>query len=96
MRTVEISEATASLSDYAREARKGTLVVTRRGKPVAAVVPVEGMDLESLALSTSRDFIALIERSRASYRESGGVVSLNEVRAKYGVKPKVTRPRKAR
>jgi len=53
------------------------------------------MDLESLALSTSRDFIALIERSRASYRESGGV-SLNEVRAKYGVKPKVTRQRKAR
>jgi len=95
MRTVEISEATASLSDYAREARKGTLVVTRRGKPVAAVVPVEGMDLESLALSTSRDFIALIERSRASYRKSGGV-SLSEVRAKYGVKPKVTRPRKAR
>ena len=95
MRTVEISEATASLSDYAREARKGTLVVTRRGKPVAAVVPVEGMDLESLSLSTSPDFIALIERSRASYRESGGV-SLREVRAKYGVKPKVTRHRKAR
>ena len=95
MRTVEITEATGSLSEYAREARKGTLVVTRRGKPVAAVVPVEGMDLESLSLSTNPDFIALIGRSRASYRATGGL-SLEQVRQKYGIRPKAARRRKAR
>lgn len=94
IRTIELAEATGSLSEYAREARKGTLVVTRRGKPVAAVVPVEGIDLESLSLSTDRDFIRLIERSRASCRATGGL-SLEEVRRRYGFKPKTQR-RKAR
>lgn len=95
MRTVEITEATGPLSEYARKARKGALVVTRRGKPVAAVVPVGGMDLESLSLSTNPDFIALIERSRARYRATGGL-SLEDVREKYGIKPRAARRRKVR
>ena len=49
------------------------MVVTRRGQPVAVVVAVEGLDLETLSLSTSADFIALIEKSRASYRANGGL-----------------------
>ncbi len=95
MKTVKIAEATGSLSDYAREAHKGALVVTRRGKPVAAVVSVEGVDLESLSLSTNPEFIALIERSRASYRATGGL-SLEEARRKLGIKPKAARRRRAR
>lgn len=69
--------------------------MTRRGKPVAAVVPVGGMDLESLSLATNPDFIALIERSRARYRATGGL-SLEDVRQKYGIKPRAPRRRKAR
>ncbi len=61
--------------------------MTRRGKPVAAVVAIGGLDLETLSLSTNPSFIALIEKSRASYRANGGV-SLDEVRRRYGLKPK--------
>ena len=58
-----------------------------------AGVPVEGLDLETLSLSSSADFIALIERSRASYRANGGQ-SLDEVRHRYGLRPKATGRRK--
>ena len=55
MRTVDISEATGSLSEYARQIRRGPVVVTRRGKPVAVVVAVKGLDLETaLAVHQSR------------------------------------------
>jgi hypothetical protein len=35
---MDLAEATAPLSKYASQAQKGTVVVTRRGKPLAAVV----------------------------------------------------------
>lgn len=90
MKSVEIGEATRALCDYAREAHGETLVVTRRGRPVAAVVPIRGVDMESLALSTNADFMTLIERARASYKATGGV-SLEEMRRKWGAAPKRAR-----
>jgi len=87
MRTVDIAEATGSLSEYARQIRRGPVVVTRRGKPVAVVVAVKGVDLETVSLSTNPDFIALMERSRASYRATGGL-SLDQVRRRYGLRAK--------
>jgi len=95
MRTVDIAEATGSLSEYARQIQRGPVVVTRRGRPVAVVVAVEGLDLETLSLSTNPDFIALIERSRASYRATGGV-SLDQVRHRYGLRSKAVRARATR
>lgn len=44
MKTVEMAEATAPLSEYARRARKGTVVVTRPGKPFGAVVALASDD----------------------------------------------------
>ena len=79
MKTIEIAEATGSLRTYARLARKGPVVVTERGKPVAAVVPLEDSDIESLSLSSNPDFVALIERSRAECTPGSGI-STTEIR----------------
>ena len=69
MKTVEMAEATASLSEYARKARKETLIVTRRGKPVAALMPVDARtDLENLVVTTHPTFRAIVERSEARYK----------------------------
>lgn len=95
MRTVDIAEATGSLSEYARQIRRGPVVVTRRGRPLAVVVAVQGLDLETLSLSTNPDFIALIERSRASYRANGGL-SLDQVRRRHGLRAKAARSRATR
>jgi prevent-host-death family protein len=94
MKSVEIGKAKGALADYARDAQHETLVVTRRGRPVAAVVPIRGVDMESLALSTNPDFIGLIERARARYKATGGV-SLEEMRRRWGAE-RTPRKRRAR
>ena len=66
MKVVEKEEATAALGAYAEEVANGPVVVTDKGKPVAVLVPLENADVETVALSTNRQFIELIERSRAS------------------------------
>jgi prevent-host-death family protein len=84
-RSVEIAEAHASLAEIAREARDGPIVLTEGGKPIAAVVPIEDTDLESLSLATNPDFIALIQRSRARHAAEGGTSS-DEMRRRLGLK----------
>ncbi len=70
-----MTEATAPLADYAEEAGQGTVVVTRQGMPVAAVVPVDGADLETLSLATNPDFLTMIEHSRARCPAGSGISS---------------------
>jgi antitoxin (DNA-binding transcriptional repressor) of toxin-antitoxin stability system len=79
MKTVEIAEATHPLADYILEAQAEPLVVTDQGIPAALILPLANVDLESIALSTNPDFIALIERARARAREEG-TISAAEMR----------------
>jgi uncharacterized protein (DUF433 family)/antitoxin (DNA-binding transcriptional repressor) of toxin-antitoxin stability system len=65
MKTIDIADATASLAQYARANRRETLVVIRRGRPIAALMPVSTpADVESFQVSSSPRFQALIEESR--------------------------------
>jgi antitoxin (DNA-binding transcriptional repressor) of toxin-antitoxin stability system len=73
MRTLELANATAPLAEYAQGASKEPVVVTVGGKPVAAVVPIQNADLETVTLSTYPQFLALIERSRSRQKTEGGI-----------------------
>lgn len=84
MRTVDIGQAADSLPEYGRGKRGETWVLTRRGRPVAAVVPLDDEDYFSMRLASDPRFIQIIERSRARYQATGGV-SLAEMRRKHGV-----------
>ena len=75
MKTLELTKATAPLADYALEVNKEPVIVTKDGKPVAALVAVENADLETVTLSTHPQFLALIERSRARQKAEGGISS---------------------
>ena len=75
MKVVEKADAMRSLADYAGEIDSGPVVVTSQGRPVAALVPIENADLETVALSTNRQFLDLIERSRTRLRAEGGISS---------------------
>lgn len=75
MRVIELSEARGTLAEYAEKVQDEPLVITQDGKPVAMLAAVDDMDLESISLSTNPDFLALLERSRASLREHGGIPS---------------------
>jgi antitoxin (DNA-binding transcriptional repressor) of toxin-antitoxin stability system len=94
MKAVEITDAT--LADYGRRPRKDTWVLTRRGKPVAAVVPISSeADLETFGLSHDPRFIEILNRSWASYKKDGGI-SLEDMRRRHAPGRKVSRRRKAR
>lgn len=86
MKTIELSEATGPLSEYAERAHGEALVVTERGRPVAALVPVEELDLESLSLGTNPEFLALIEESRSRCRAGTGI-STDEMRTRLAARP---------
>ena len=90
MRRVEMTEATGSLSEYAKSAQKEAVVVTRHGKPFAAVVPLDAEEWEDFVVSKHPEFIRIIRRSEARYRAEGGI-SLEAMRRKYGLEPKAKR-----
>ena len=79
MKAIEISEASGALSDYAKELGEEILVVISNKKPIAALVSLKNVDRESLALSTSPDFIAIIQAAREEFR-SGQKLSLEEMK----------------
>jgi antitoxin (DNA-binding transcriptional repressor) of toxin-antitoxin stability system len=64
MKTLALSTASRSLAEYASELDDEVVVLTKRNRPFAAIVPLRNVDRESLALSTHPGFLALIERSR--------------------------------
>jgi prevent-host-death family protein len=83
MKVVEKVQATATLAAYMEDVGNGPLVVTHQGKPVAVLMPIENADLETVALSTNRQFIELVERSRARVRAEGAVSS-EAMRRRFG------------
>jgi antitoxin (DNA-binding transcriptional repressor) of toxin-antitoxin stability system len=86
MRAVEISEAAISLTEYGRKRRGETLVLVRKGKPVAAVVPLDEEDYFSMRLANNPEFIEIIERSRESARKYG-TIPLAEIERELDIKP---------
>ena len=79
MRKIEINQATSPLGQYARELEHGPLVLTEDGHAIAALLPIDDSDLESLRLSLSPRFQAVIEQARAEFRD-GSSLSSDEVR----------------
>lgn len=93
MKTLEIGKATGSLAQYAKAVRKGPVIVTRRGRPLAALMPIENTDVETATLSTHPQFLALIERARVRYQKQGGISS-SALRRRLDLKPAPSRRRR--
>jgi antitoxin (DNA-binding transcriptional repressor) of toxin-antitoxin stability system len=75
VRRVDVTDATESLATYVRKVGAGPVVVTDAGQPVAALVILENTDLETVSLSTDPEFMELIQSSRASQTQRGGLSS---------------------
>jgi antitoxin (DNA-binding transcriptional repressor) of toxin-antitoxin stability system len=94
MKTLALSTASRSLAEYASELDDEVVLLIKRNRPIAAIVPLRNVDRETLALSTHPGFLALIERSRREVA-AGKTLSLAEMRAAL-TKPEPTpstRPR---
>ncbi len=79
MKTIEITKATKPLSAYAKELDNEILVITSNKKPIAAMVSLENVDMESLSLSTNSEFMEIIEKSRKEFK-LGKKLSLDEIK----------------
>ncbi len=75
MNIIEIKDAKDSLRDYAERMKDDPIVITEHGRPIAALLPLENIDIETASLSTNPEFIALIERSRQRQTAEGGISS---------------------
>jgi len=80
MKTIELSQATRPLAEYASDLGTEAIVLTTKDEPVAALVSLKGVDRESLALSTSPEFLEIIAEARREIRR-GETLSLEEMKA---------------
>lgn len=80
MKVVAVREAKQQLSGHIDTAQKERVLITRRGKPAALVIGVEGHDFEDVLLMQNPRFWALIEARRKE-----PTVSLAEVRKRFGL-----------
>jgi PHD/YefM family antitoxin component YafN of YafNO toxin-antitoxin module len=86
MITLNKSDAHASLADYVDQIDDDPIVVMVNDKPVAVLLPLENIDLETLSLSMSPKFRAIIERSRLRDETEGRLAS-HEVRRMFETEP---------
>jgi len=75
-----------SILDQAAESEEA-VVVASDGKPVAALMPIEDADMETISLSTNPKFLRIIERSRKRQQKGGGISS-EEMRKRLGIRRK--------
>jgi antitoxin (DNA-binding transcriptional repressor) of toxin-antitoxin stability system len=83
MTKVEFKNAPRPLSEYPKT-RKAAVVLYKRGKPFAAVIPLRNADDETLALSTNRKFLKIIDMSRARVKREG-TISPGKLRRRLGL-----------
>jgi hypothetical protein len=83
MRVLPLEETTLTVPDLAELVKEGPLLLTRNGQPWMTVKDVSGSDWESISLASNPRFMDLIEQSRRSYREKGGI-RLEDIRRELG------------
>ncbi len=79
MKRINLSSADRPLAEYAAALRDEIVLLTKRNRAVAAIVPLKNVDRESLALSHHPEFLELIAQSRADFA-AGRKLSLGEMR----------------
>ncbi len=72
MKFANIRELKNKTSEILREAKKGDVVITSRGKPTALITAVTEEDFEDYLLEKSPKFQKALEDARLEYQEKGG------------------------
>lgn len=74
MKIASIADVKAQLSAYIKATEEELVVITRNGKPVAMMLPIEDeAELERMILAYSKQFQGILQRSRDALKQSGGI-----------------------
>ena len=94
MKVIPLERTALTLPEAAEMARGELVILTRRGKPLAAIKHLSEADWEALAVGSDPQFQALIADARRSLEEEGGV-RLEDLRQELDLPAKRrSRPRK--
>ena len=83
MKTIELSEVSA-LTPHVQPGSHELVIVTQNGHTIAAILPADDQDVESLLLSVNPRFQAVLDRSQRRLESEGGLSSA-EVRGRLGL-----------
>ena len=61
MKLIDLKQAKARLSEFVDAAQRDRILITRRGKPAALVIGVEGHDIEQVLLGSDVEFWKMIQ-----------------------------------
>jgi len=78
MKTLDITDARKPLCDYAEMLGEEALILTSGGNPLAAMVSLKNVDWETVSLSSSPEFMDIVEQSRRECK-AGQKLSLAEM-----------------
>ena len=74
MKIQPLAEVKARLSHYITECNKGPVIVTRNGRPAAALIPItDEDDLERIILAFTPRFRRLLQDASNRVRKKGGI-----------------------
>jgi len=74
MRIASVADVKARFSAYLKASKDGPVIVTRNGKPVAALLSVEDEEeIERLVLAYSPRLQNILQTARQQIREEGGI-----------------------
>jgi prevent-host-death family protein len=74
MKTASVEDVKARFIDFVQASAAGPVVVTHNGKPVAALIGVDGADdVERLALAYSPEFRAIAQAAHRRIDEGKGI-----------------------
>ena len=77
MKFANIRELKNKTSEVLREAKKGDVIITSRGKPTAVITAVTEDDFEDYLLEKSPRFQKALEDARLEHLQKGGISMKN-------------------
>jgi prevent-host-death family protein len=74
MKIASVADIKARLSAYIKASEDGLVVITRNGKAIAALVPIDNdEELERLVLTYSKQFQDVLQQARTQLSEGKGI-----------------------
>lgn len=77
MKTIAVRELQKKIKPCLDEAQEDRVVITRRGKPAAVLIGVEGEDWETVILETDPTFWRMVQARRAQH-----TITVEELKAR--------------
>jgi prevent-host-death family protein len=88
MKLIGLKEAKTNLSAFVAESQSERILITRRGRPAALVIGVEGQDLEQLLLAGDVGFWKMLQ----DRRQRDATLTSDDVRRSFGIETAVAQP----